>query len=107
VLFFNKGASEMISANVSACIRGIHLLGDGATKEACDLLKDFTAEELREAAEILEEQALWATKLREIAERHHVQGDVSVHDILTGAADAGDEEAKALIASDLLELQVY
>ena len=31
----------MISANVAACIRGIRLLGDGATKEAYDLLKGF------------------------------------------------------------------
>src|SRR5258706_2604148 len=71
------------------------------------LMKDCTAHDLREAITILEDQALWAGKLSEIGERHHASDDESIRDVLIRAAAAGDEEAKALIACDLLELKMY
>ena len=52
-------------------------------------------------------QALWAGKLAEIGERHQASDDESIRDVLIRAAAAGDEEAKALIACDLLELKMY
>ncbi len=95
----------MITKNIATCIKGLRLLGDGKAQEARDLMKDCTAHDLREAITILEDQALWAGKLSEIGER--ASDDESIRDVLIRAAAAGDEEAKALIACDLLELKMY
>jgi hypothetical protein len=95
-----------LTKNIATCIKGLRLLGDGKAQEARDLMKDCTAHDLREAITILEDQALWAGKLSEI-ERHHASDDESIRDVLIRAAAAGDEEAKALIACDLLELKMY
>jgi hypothetical protein len=97
----------MITKNIATCIKGLRLLGDGKAQEARDLMKDCTAHDLREAIAILEDQALWAGKLSEIGERHHASDDESIRDVLIRAAAAGDEDAKALIACDLLELKMY
>jgi hypothetical protein len=97
----------MITENIATCIRGIRLAGDGKTQEAYDLMKHCTARDLFEACDILEDQALWRGKLKEIGERHHPSANESMHDILTRAAAAGDEEAKALIACGLLDQKVY
>ena len=97
----------MITKNIATCIKGLRLLGDGKAQEARDLMKDCTAHDLREAITILEDQAFWAGKLSEIGERHHASDDESIRDVLIRAAAAGDEEANALIACDLLELKMY
>src|SRR5258706_1597428 len=96
----------MITKNIATCIKGLRLLGDGKAQEARDLMKDCTAHDLREAITILEDQALWAGKLSEIGERAS-DDDESIRDVLIRASAAGDEERKALIACDLLELTRY
>jgi hypothetical protein len=97
----------MITENIATCIKGIRLLGDGKVQEAYDLMKSCTGHDLSEAAAILEDQALWAEKLREIGERHHARNDETFREILDRAAAAGDEEARALIACGLLEEKTY
>jgi hypothetical protein len=79
----------MITENIATCIKGIRLLGDGKAQEAHDLMKDCTAHDLSEAVAILEDQALWAGKLREIGRRHHAGHDESIGDVLIRAAAAG------------------
>ena len=97
----------MIRRNITTCIKGIRLFGDGKTQEAYDLMKDCTPYDLQEAVAILEDQALWAVKLREIGERHHARRNETFSEILTRAAAAGDEDAKALIACGILDQRVY
>ena len=97
----------MITANVAACIKGIRLAGEGNAKEAHELMKVCTRDDLAAAVDILEDQALWAGKLMEIGKRHHAHATESMFDLLTRAAAAGDEEAKALIDCGLLEQKRY
>ncbi len=120
----------MVTANIVNCIKAIRLLGDDdlvilrkrgkadeplqqlrkimlKNPEVCDLMKDCTPRDLYEACDILEDQALWASKLKEIGERHHAKRQETMRDILTRAAAAGDEDAKALIACGLLEQKRY
>jgi hypothetical protein len=97
----------MITENIATCIKGIRLLGEGKAEEAHNLIKHSTVRDLREATAILEDQALWASKISEIADRHGPADDASVRDLLTRAAAAGDEEAKALISCGLLETKSY
>lgn len=106
----NSKEHQKITENIATCIKGLRLLcedGDGKAQEAYDLMKDCRAHDLREAISILEDQALWAGKLSEIGDRHHASDDESVFDVLTRAAAAGDEEAKALIACGLFDQKVY
>jgi hypothetical protein len=119
---------KAITANIVKCIEAIRLIGDDLvptdatdttdfsaliskireTKpEAWDLMKGCTPLEFYEACFILEDQTLWAGKLDEIAKRHHAKRQETMSDILTRAAAAGDEEAKALIACGILEQKVY
>ena len=71
-----------------------------------ELMKHLPAVDLQEAASILEDQALWFGKITEIGERHRVAKG-TVRSLLKKAAEAGDEEAKALIDAGILELTAY
>jgi hypothetical protein len=119
---------KAITANIVKCIEAVRLIDDEAMIElqsadgggedflrslrricpqAWDLMKGCTPLEFYEAGYILKDQALWAGKLEEIGKRHHAKRQETMHDLLTRAAAAGDEEAKALIACGLLEQKVY
>jgi hypothetical protein len=91
-----KATPPMITANIVACIKAIRLVGDGKKQEAWDLMKNCTPRDVYEATDILDE----------IGKRHHAKRQETMRDILTRAAAAGDEEARALIACGLLEQKV-
>jgi hypothetical protein len=97
----------MITANIAACIKGLRLICDGKAEDAYELMKECTPRDFLEAADILEDQSLWAGKLMEIAERHQGQDHESVRDLVVGAAAAGDEEAQALLDCGFLETKAY
>lgn len=101
-----KKRTHTISPNVAACIKGIRLLGAGKVKLARELMGKCAVRDLEDAASILEEQALWASKISEIADRHQARTG-TVGSILKRASAAGDKEAKALIGSGILDYPVY
>ena len=98
----------MISMNAVLAIRAMRMYDAGKPDEGWNVLKGLTGNDLKEAARVLEEQAILAEKIMEIGKRHgRVRENDKLGAVLKRAAAAGDEDAKLMILSGVLDKRVF
>jgi hypothetical protein len=93
----------MLSKGAQAVVRGIRLANEGQVHDGYELMKNSTGQDLIDAQMAMDDQAVLASKFREIGKRHNATKNEPMGKLLARAAAADDADAKLLLASGVLD----
>ena len=92
--------------NACRVARAMYLMTNNRFAEGYNLIKEMQGGEFLTALRLLAEQEVMVKKLSDFRERQGATESDSIATLLTRAADAGDEEAIALLGAGALEKRI-
>ena len=92
----------------NACLvaRAIQLMTHSEFADGYNLIKDMEGSEFLTALRMLAGREAMVKKLSDFKERHKAKQSESIAELLTRAAEGGDQEATSLLAAGALEMRV-